>query len=638
MCKIFKRYIPVFLSVVMTLITLLSISSSAYADNTKHLRILFTHDIHSYVYPVEDYNKNHELVEHGDIAKLKTLVDQYKGDDAIYVDGGDIAMGTLFQSEFANENYELRLMGMVGCDVLTVGNHEWDYGGYGFADSLIAAKKNAYPDEKLPQFVQSNLDFSGELTDEQKAVRDALEEYGSKEYTIIERNGVKIAVFGVLGNEAIEYSVTGGMKFINYIEAAKKTVEDIKNNTNADIIICLSHSGTDGDGEKGEDFELLKEVPDIDVVISAHSHDQYDEPVYVGDSILVSGNSYLYYLGCLDVDIIDGKVKCTNYELIPVDSSVTPNEAVAQRVAEYKQGISDGYLEEYGLGYDEVICRSDFDFITLDDMYNTHGEYPLGDLIADSYMFAAEKYGVNLDVAAVGLGTIRNSIRKGDITTANVFEMCSLGVGSDMSAGHPLVIVYITGEELKLLAELDASLGPMVSSVKMSYAGLNFEFNDSRMLLDKVTNVSLVRPDGTKEEIEDDKLYSVCANVYAANMIGMVNGLTKGILTLEPKMQDGTLVTDIYDCTMKDNEGKEVKEWKAFADYLSSFDKKDGVPTIGSEYEKPQGRKVIYEDGGIEAVSNPGPTTIIVMVLGLVLILVIVLIVRKVIKKRQKKL
>ena len=75
-------------------------------------------------------------------------------------------------------------------------------------------------------------------------------------------------------------------------------------------------------------------------------------------------------------------------------------------------------------------------------------------------------------MAAVGLGTIRNSIRKGDITTANVFEMCSLGVGSDMSAGHPLVIVYITGEELKLLAELDASLGPMVSSVKMSFRGL----------------------------------------------------------------------------------------------------------------------------------------------------------------------
>ena len=84
-------------------------------------------------------------------------------------------------------------------------------------------------------------------------------------------------------------------------------------------------------------------------------------------------------------------------------------------------------------------------------MYATHGEYPFGNLIADSYIYEAKRNGIDdIDVALVGLGTVRNTFGKGDITTADAFEVCSLGVGSDGSAGHPIISAYITGKELKL--------------------------------------------------------------------------------------------------------------------------------------------------------------------------------------------
>lgn len=607
-----------------------------HADDTKHVRILFTHDIHSYVNG-EISQVGDEYVEHGNMARLKTLVDEYKDENSVYLDGGDIAMGTLFQSGFDDKIYEMRLLGMCGCDVTTVGNHEWDLGGYGFADFMNSCTQYASQGEALPAYVQANLDFSGELTKEQQAVKDAMDGYGASPYKILETNGTKIAVFGVLGEEAISDSPTSGMKFVNYIDAAKAIVDTINEKEHPDLIVCLSHSGTDGDIEDGEDIKLAKEVPDIDVIISAHSHDQYNTPIIVGDTILVSAKCYLYYLGCLDVDVKEGVALCTDYKLIPIDEKVKADREVANKLNEFKNEIEKDYLEKYGFEYDEVLCSSDFATMSVDEMYAANGEFNTGNLIADSYMYAAKKNGVSVDVAAVGLGTIRDNIVPGEITAAKAFEICSLGKGSDGSAGHPLVVVHVTGRELRLIAELDASLGDVVSSIRMSYSGLKVEYNDKRAVLDKVTSCKVRRDDGTWEEIDKDKIYTACVNVYAANMIGMVNGLSKGTLKIVPKMEDGTPVEDIYDCVMLDKEGNEVKEWVAFADYISSFEPVNGVAKLPDSYRDPDARKVKYEAGGLAVFVNPGVSTHVICGLAIVISIIIVLICKRIVLRIKRK-
>lgn len=599
------------------------------ADSPKPLKILFTHDVHSYFIPSVS-EVDGVVREHGNSARLMTLLRENSDESTLYLDAGDFAMGTLLQAGYTSEATELQLLGRLGCAVTTFGNHEFDLGGYGAAEMLRAAKASGSP---LPQFVQSNMVLTGDLTEEQQALADAMAEYGAKEYTILDVNGVRVAVFGLLGIDGISCAPTSGMEFVNYIEAAKSTVKKIGDS--ADVIVCLSHSGTNGNGTTGEDIELAKAVPEIDVIVSGHTHTTYPEVVRVGDTVIGSAGEYLSYVGEFDLTVSADGVSCTGYRVIPCDESVAEDPEMVEILDTFKRGVEASYLVDENIRFDEVLCHSDFDFITMEEMGRSNIEYNIGDLIADSYLYAAEQNGIHdIDVALVGLGTIRGSFRAGDITTANAFEICSLGMGGDGSAGHPILTACITGKELKLLAELDVSLGSMVSYIKMSYSGLQFTYNTKRMLLDKVTEIRLLRADGTTEEIEDDKLYKVACNMYAANMLGMLNGLTKGILSIAPKNEDGSPVGDLYDRTLKNIAGGEIKEWVALKNYLSSFDKVNGVPQMPDRYRASQGRKNPVAEGGLALIRHPGATTIAVIALPMLIVALIVVLLLT--RKRRK--
>ena len=640
------KRITCFLFALLLTIALVPVS---FADgDAKDLRIIFTHDIHSY-FDIAETTIDGVIREHGGAARLATIIKENTNDHTVYLDGGDFSMGTLMMAGYTTDAYELRLLGQLGCAATTFGNHEFDFDGTGAAKMLRSAMASGDP---LPLIVQSNMITDAPKTDTQRTLISAMDEYGVKKYTVIEKGGVKIALFGLLGIDGIECAPTSGMEFTDYIESAKATVAQIKAEADADMIVCLSHSGTSGDGVNGEDFELAKAVPDIDVILSGHSHTKYAEPVTVGNTVVMSAGEYLSFVGVIDLKVSDG-VTVADYKLVPCDESVAEDAAVAKTVAAFKENIQGTYLSRFGmptglpgttkldpetgkapligspewggLGYDDLLCKSDFDFITLGEMYATHGEYPLGNLIADSYLYEARKYGIDdIDVALVGLGTIRGSIYKGNVTVSDAFEICSLGVGADGSAGHPIIGAYVTGKDLKLLIELDASLGPMVSSIKMSYAGLRYTFNEKRMILDRVTEARIVRADGTEEEIEDERLYKVSCNMYAANMLGMLNGLTKGILSITPKNADGTPVEDFYACSLKDNGGNEIKEWVAFRDYLASFPKTNGIPTIPQKYAAPEGRKLKVSEGGLAVIKNPGAVTLVVIIVPIAIIALIV--------------
>lgn len=597
------------------------------ADESREVNILFTHDIHDYYYPTETIADDGSILEHGGAAKLATLIKENTSDNSIYVDAGDFSMGTLLQAAYSTDAAELQLLGMLGCEITTFGNHEFDYGASGITDMLNKAM--SVDGIKLPQIVCANVNFDGELDSDRKIFKKATEDYGMKDFVIKEINGVKIAFMGLMGYDSISCAPTSGQEWDDYIDTAKRVVKDIGDS--ADIIVAISHSGT-ASAEKGEDIDLAKKVPEIDLIISGHTHTTYSEPVKVGDTLIISDGCYLQNLGKLSIDVADGKISCKSYTLLPIDSSVKEDEDIAEFVENLKQMVNDSYLADYGYSFDEVLADCPFDFTSLQNMYNTHEEYPMGDLIADAYMYAAKQNGINdIDVALVGLGTIRSTFPKGAVTVADAFESCSLGVGEDGSAGHPLLASYITGKELKLLVELDASLGPMVSSIKMSYSGLEYTFNEKRIILDKVTDLYLVREDGSHEKIEDNKYYKVCCNMYAANMLGMLNGLTKGILSIAPKDANHDPITDsFYNYSLKTTDGKELKEWIAMCDYLKSLE------TIPEKYSDKQGRKVKVSEGGLAIFKNPGLTTwVVIIVPTLIIIWIIYLIASR--KKRKAK-
>ena len=224
-----KRVIVLILIVMLCMPLLPGVQTEA-ADGGKHLDVLFTHDTHSHL---NSYSTivNGKQKEVGGFARIKTLIDEKKKEnpDTLILDGGDFSMGTLIQTVYTTEAAELRMLGYLGCDVTTFGNHEFDYRSGGLADMLKIAKNSG---ETVPELVVCNVDWDAMekegLSKGQKQIESAFETYGVKDYVVIQKGGVKIAVLGVFGKDALECAPTCELEFKDPVESAKNTVEEIK--------------------------------------------------------------------------------------------------------------------------------------------------------------------------------------------------------------------------------------------------------------------------------------------------------------------------------------------------------------------------------------------------------------------------
>ena len=192
----------------------------------------------------------------------------------------------------------------------------------------------------------------------------------------------------------------------------------------------------------------------------------------------------------------------------------------------YIDTVDKNYLADFGYTREEVLAENDVEFNSLEEMGTMHEELNLGDIISDAYIYAVENSeyydGDPVDVAVVPSGTVRDTYTKGDITVEDVFNSFSLGIGKDGVAGYPLISAYLTGKELKLAAEVDASVSDFMTTARLYCSGLNFAYNPHRMILNKVTDCYLTRADGERIEIQNDKLYHVVTDLYTGQMLGSV--------------------------------------------------------------------------------------------------------------------
>ena len=643
-----KKILALFLIITMLLPFVMNIPAEA-AEKSKQLDVLFTHDTHSHLNSFSTIVDG-EQKEVGGFAKLKTLIDEKKKEnpDTLILDGGDFSMGTLIQTVYDTEAAELRMLGYLGCDVSTFGNHEFDYRSKGLADMLTVAKNSG---ETVPSLVVCNVDWDSMekagLSEGQKQIQSAFENYGVKDYVIVQKGDVKIAVVGVFGVDALKCAPTCELLFKDPVESVKKTVEEIKKNETVDMIACVSHSGTWEDEKKSEDEILAKEVPDLDLIISGHTHSELKEPIQHGNTYIVSCGEYGRNLGSLSMtQKQDGRWELTSYELIPVSEEVEPDQEAQERIDALMDRVDTNYLTNFGYTRDEVLAENDVEFNSLVEMETKHEELNLGDIMSDSYIYSVEHSedynGTPVDVAVVPSGCVRDTYTKGDITVEDVYNSFSLGIGTDGLAGYPLIDVYLTGKELKLAAEVDASVSDFMTTARLYCSGLNFTYNPHRMILNKVTDCYLTREDGERIEIQDDQLYRVVTDLYTGQMLGSVMEMSYGLLKIEPKDKDGNPIENLEDQAIMEGD-KELKAWDAIARYMQSFDDTDGneIPNVPEYYETIHGRKVVDDSRNIiDLVKHPNKFSVMIVGIVLVLILIIVLLVvliRKVIKKRRRK-
>lgn len=222
--------------------------------------ILHTNDIHCHIEPFT--GDNEKFTGKGGLARISEIVKRAKTENknTLLFDAGDMFQGTAYYNYFKGE-LMLQLMSAVGYDAGTIGNHEFDDGLKGIADSLHSAK---FP------IISSNYDFSNT-------------ELAGKfpRWKIFENDGITTGVYG-LGIELkglVGDKNIGNTIYNDPIKTALEMESFLKNEKKCDLVVCLSHLGLSYSGDKVSDMVLASETSMTDLIIGGHTHTFLEEPI-----------------------------------------------------------------------------------------------------------------------------------------------------------------------------------------------------------------------------------------------------------------------------------------------------------------------------------------------------------------------
>ena len=236
------------------LFTLLAAFLCAAAVQAQDLVILHTNDTHSQIEPIRvGYNKGLGGVERR-LQYIDAVREKYGKKKVLLLDAGDINQGTPYYT-VAHGDLEVELVNMMGYDVMTLGNHEFDNGQADLARRLKKCKLKV---------VTCNYDFSN--TPLKKLV---------KPYVIVRRGGMKIGIIGTTSNleTVVLKSTLDNIVRLNAIEEVNKWADFLKNKKHCDLVILLSHFGYQGGSlERPSDVLMVENSRNLDLVIGGHSH------------------------------------------------------------------------------------------------------------------------------------------------------------------------------------------------------------------------------------------------------------------------------------------------------------------------------------------------------------------------------
>jgi len=280
--------------------------SSFKSVNTKHLTVLHTNDVHSYIDPFPaNHPKNPNM---GGVARRAALIESIRKENpnVLLLDAGDIFQGTPYFNYYGGE-LEFKLMSMMQYDLATIGNHDFDNGIEGLYAQLPHASF---------EFVSANYDFKNTVMNGHV-----------KPYKIINKDGIKVGVFGLgVGLDGLvdkkNYKET---IYLDPVGVAQDMARLLKQEKKCDLVICLSHLGYKYKDEPDKicDTKLATLTKDIDLIIGGHTHTFLDKPTVlknsVGQDVLVNQvGCYGINLGRIDFYFDDDTAVISNGKSIVV--------------------------------------------------------------------------------------------------------------------------------------------------------------------------------------------------------------------------------------------------------------------------------------------------------------------------------
>jgi 5'-nucleotidase / UDP-sugar diphosphatase len=563
-----------------------------------HLTILHTSDEHSALLPTPIGPDGV-----GGIARLATVVGEERarkaalGEPVLVTSAGDFLTGTPFAwLALDGRGVELALMREVGYDVVTLGNHEFDYGPERLAGYLAAGLAGTGGRTPL---VATNL----RIPDGHPL--GALDIPTTRLDTLM--NGVRVGWIGVLGAGAAR--VAPGAAPVTFAPAAEAaaTAEAALRAAGAHVVIAVTHAGIT------EDRALARAVPGVDLVLGGHDHVLLDEPLREGRTLIVHPGAHLRQLVRLElaVDTLrpgirlrDGPAAAPH--VVPLDGGVRADPPTAERVAELRLEL-DALLERVTAGRwttTSTVVRGAFPLRARPPV----GETTMGNLVTDAMRAgAASATGRPVDIAFQANGSIRGDLLVGagpdaeaTLSFYDLARTVGLGSGPDSLPGYPLVAVWLTGEEVRRVLEVSALLSTLMgSSYHLQVSGLRVRYDPARSVVARIPFSGTPIPSGravlsvARETAEgpvpiergDTTLFHVVTDRYVASFLPMV-GRVVPRLVVAPKDASGATLAEIDDAIVRTG-GRELKVWESVAMHASQ------EPSIPARYAGPEGRLVV---------------------------------------------
>jgi 5'-nucleotidase / UDP-sugar diphosphatase len=576
--------------------------SPVYSQSEKKITILHTNDLHSRIMgfaPESDYSPltlNDDKTAGGfaRIASIFKSVKETEPGTTLVVDAGDFMMGTLFPSLEKKYGFQLRLMKEMGYDIVGIGNHEYEYGPEWLASVVEMSARTG----DIPAILIGNAKFDSKDKRDDGLENEVSENLISRKM-IITRDGMKIGFFSILGKDAVSVAPKAApVTFENQFSFAKKMVRELKSEK-CNIIICISHSGVtrEKNGEwGGEDVEIARSVKGIDLIISGHTHTKLVQPIMVNGIPIVQTGEFGQFVGCLSLSYSSSKLKVIGYKLIPVDDGVMGDEKINRLVEAEKDKFNTEILKPVGLDYTQPVGQTDFrmEGNDMSDYVNSN----LGPFIADAIHFYVNKHNSKgTDISMVAAGLIFDKMVPGIQAVPDIFRVMPLGSGKDDIPGYALSRLYVTGRELKSILEVLQVAAKSKPDNYCYYSGIRVDYNPDKGLFKKIRNIKIVHYDGTTVNVnfsrKDKSLYSITADSYMLEFIGVIKKMSFGLINVVPKDQWGNRVKDMKTAVIDMDEHsdgvQEGKEWLALVEFIRSMKDTngDGIPDIDRKYASP---------------------------------------------------
>jgi 5'-nucleotidase / UDP-sugar diphosphatase len=640
------------------LLPLLAPLAAACGDDTggageRRLVLLHTNDEHSHLFgfapEIDDYPAptapgDGTIV--GGIARRAVVLEAERaaldaaGIDHLTVSAGDETQGALPQIAFTTSSPDFTLMGQLGYDVMTPGNHEFDLGPAAFAAAIEAAG----PDR--PVVVASNIHFSDEEGD------DALEAlYGAggsgapmvPYHVITTASGIRVGFLGIMGVSASFYApLKGPVRFSAedpadegdqaavlplLYEDLRPVVAALRDQEQVDVVVAVSHSGVNtAMPELGDDYQIARNVAGIDIIVSGHSHTPLQAPMFAdgpdGHRVpIVQAGSFGRWLGRAELVLREGERPSIDLDpdrtgLLRIDDRIVPSDqdilgALDQLIADLEATVLPQQLSRIegapvtddpdvlGDLYFRTMGTTEFDIIGLRASVETN----MLNLSTDAMLAVASELAGPTRVAVQASGNVRDDIlvgRTGALSYADLYRVLPLGMSPvDGSIGYPLTRFYIYTAELKAAFEVGVSLGYLQDSLFLGASGIHIEYDTSRPPQVLNTEIAALDPNNGRitrilmDVDHEDGTDNPTVVLFDLNRTNPWDSEVGNAFTLHPVVTSLYIASfaDTAGVTLKDQSGQamelvdtilrreddsEVKDYEAFISYVRALAAENG--------------------------------------------------------------